>query len=82
MQNRLDRAKQFLAFDALSGYGSLINKTKNIKYKDKLIYLDDDYNNHREIDEITALKGNAKTETLKAKLMFTKENIIAEHRQI
>ena len=45
MQNRLDRAKQFLAFDALSGYGSLINKTKNIKYKDKFIYLDDDYNN-------------------------------------
>ena len=38
MQNRLDRAKQFLAFDALSGYGSLINK-------DKFIYLDDDYNN-------------------------------------
>ena len=32
--------------------------------------------------EIAALKGNAKTETLKAKLMFTKENIIAEHRQI
>lgn len=45
MQNRLDRAKQFLAFDALSGYGSLINKTKNIKNKDKFIYLDDDYNN-------------------------------------
>ena len=45
MQNRLDRAKQFLAFDALSGYGSLIDKTKSIKYKDRFIYLDDDYNN-------------------------------------
>lgn len=45
MQNSFDRAKQFMPFDALEGYRSLLTSTNKIKGRDKLKYLDEDYNN-------------------------------------
>ena len=47
MQNRLDRAKQFLSFDALEGYKNLIDNTKYQKNRDKIKVLGED-----SIDEI------------------------------
>lgn len=44
MQNRLDRAKQFLAFDALKGYSKLLNSNRlNIRKENKKILFDDNY---------------------------------------
>ncbi len=42
MQSRLDRAKQFLSFDALSGYKNLINHDNFKKNRDKLRILSDE----------------------------------------
>ncbi len=50
MQNRLDRAKQFLSFDALSGYKGLINKNNFKNNRDSIKILSDDRND--DIDKI------------------------------
>ena len=43
MQTRLDRAKQFLAFESLKGYRNLV-RNKNCKKIDKKLLFDDSYN--------------------------------------
>lgn len=50
MQTRLDRAKQFLSFDSLKGYGNLLNKKRydTTKESRKILY-DDSYN---ELDNV------------------------------
>ena len=50
MQTRLDRAKQFLSFDSLKGYGNLLSKKRydTTKESKKILY-DDSYN---ELDNI------------------------------
>lgn len=42
MQNRLDRAKQFLSFDALEGYKNIISKDNYQRNRDKIKVLSDD----------------------------------------
>lgn len=50
MQTRLDRAKQFLSFDSLKGYGNLLSKKRydTTKESKKILY-DDSYN---ELDNV------------------------------
>ena len=48
MQTKLDRAKQFLAFESLKGYRNLV-RNKNCKKIDKKLLFDDSYN---ELDNI------------------------------
>ncbi len=50
MQNRLDRAKQFLSFDALTGYKDIINNTNFKNNRDKIKVLSDDRND--DIDKV------------------------------
>ena len=45
MQNSVDRAKQFLPFDALEGYRNMLSNSDKLRTRDKLKYLDEDYNN-------------------------------------
>ena len=45
MQNSLDRSKQFMPFDALEGYRNLLSNSNQLRTRDKLKYLDEDYNN-------------------------------------
>jgi hypothetical protein len=45
MQNNIDRAKQFLPFDALEGYRNMLSNSDKLRTRDKLKYLDEDYNN-------------------------------------
>ncbi|MBE6139627.1 MAG: YolD-like family protein [Firmicutes bacterium] len=53
MQNRVDRAKQFLPFDALSGFRDYLNNAEKIKQEKKV--LSDDIENYIN-NELSKLK--------------------------
>lgn len=57
MQNRVDRAKQFLPFDALSGFRDYLNNAEKIKQEKKV--LSDDIENYINNELLKLKKGDS-----------------------